>query len=164
MILALSALRANKQLNVCYSGISTSLSRLWSSTTRHLSAIATLLPGRFDRTFAHHWRPLKWSTWIWHFNRRNEAFVHFNRNQCKPRQSHHDPLSNPKTQVSAIGVGRINEQEIRGLTDDQEGHIFYLMSWESVQKFNRIFEKVSNRFDQQACLPLSGLRYEWRRA
>jgi len=57
--------------------------------------------------------------------------------------------------VSAIGVGRINEQEIRGLTDDQEGHIFYLMSWESVQKFNRIFEKVSNRFDQQACLPLS---------
>ena len=65
-----------------------------------------------------------------------------------------------KTQVSAIGVGRIDEQEIRGLTDDQEGHIFYLMSWESVQKFNRIFEKVSNRFDQQACLPLSGLRYE----
>ena len=85
MILALSALRANKQLNVCYSGISTSLSRLWSSTTRHLSAIATLLLGRFNRAPSHHWRPLKWSTRIWHFNWRNEAFVHFNRNQCKPR-------------------------------------------------------------------------------
>merc|ERR1712228_753882 len=57
--------------------------------------------------------------------------------------------------VSAIGVGRINEQEIRELTDDQEGHIFYLMSWESVQKFNRIFEKVSKKFDNGACLPLT---------
>ena len=59
-------------------------------------------------------------------------------------------------QVSAIGVGRINEQEIRELTDDQEGHIFYLMSWESVKKFNRIFEKVSRRFEHQAlCYPKS---------
>lgn len=71
-----------------------------------------------------------------------------------------DLYSKTEINVSAIGVGRINEQEIRGLTDDQgrsgeEGHIFYLMSWESVQKFNRIFEKVSNKFDQMACLPLS---------
>lgn len=57
--------------------------------------------------------------------------------------------------VSAIGVGRINEQEIRELTDAQKGHIFYLMSWESVQKFNRIFEKVSKKFDHGACLPLT---------
>jgi hypothetical protein len=63
--------------------------------------------------------------------------------------------SQTEINVSAIGVGRINEQEIRGLTDDQAGHIFYLMSWESVQKFNRIFAKVSNKFNQQACLPLT---------
>ena len=65
------------------------------------------------------------------------------------------PVTNYIPKVSAIGVGRINEQEIRGLTDDQAGHIFYLMSWESVQKFNRIFAKVSNKFNQQACLPLT---------
>ena len=58
-------------------------------------------------------------------------------------------------QVSAIGVGRINEEEIRDLTHEQEGHIFYLMSWESVQKFNRIFDKVSRKFENEACLPLT---------
>lgn len=57
--------------------------------------------------------------------------------------------------VSAIGVGRINEEEIRDLTHEQEGHIFYLMSWESVQKFNRIFDKVSRKFENEACLPLT---------
>lgn len=29
------------------------------------------------------------------------------------------------------------------------------MSWESVQKFNRIFEKVSKKFEHDACLPLT---------
>lgn len=63
--------------------------------------------------------------------------------------------SNTDINVSAIGVGRINEEEIRELTSHQEGHIFYLMSWESVQKFNRIFEKVSKKFEHDACLPLT---------
>ena len=68
--------------------------------------------------------------------------------------------SKHKIKVSAIGVGRINEDEIRELTDDQEGHIFYLMSWESVQKFNRIFEKVSKKFENDACLPLTVAKEE----
>ncbi|CAG5112656.1 Oidioi.mRNA.OKI2018_I69.chr2.g6847.t1.cds [Oikopleura dioica] len=63
--------------------------------------------------------------------------------------------------VSAIGVGRINEDEIRDLTDNthsssaKEGNIFYLMSWESVQKFNKIFEKIHKKFENDACLPLN---------
>lgn len=63
--------------------------------------------------------------------------------------------------VSAIGVGRINEDEIRDLTDntlsssEKEGNIFYLMSWESVQKFNKIFDKIHKKFENDACLPLN---------
>merc|ERR1711970_1145253 len=34
-------------------------------------------------------------------------------------------------QVSAIGVGRINENEIRTLTDNRPGQILYLTSWQS---------------------------------
>jgi len=57
--------------------------------------------------------------------------------------------------VSAIGVGRINEDEIRDLTDntlsssEKEGNIFYLMSWESVQKFNKIFDKIHKKFENE---------------
>ena len=59
-------------------------------------------------------------------------------------------------QVSAIGVGRINEGEIRTLTDNRPGQILYLMSWQSVSIFNRILGRLRQEanYDADTCLPL----------
>jgi len=58
--------------------------------------------------------------------------------------------------VAAIGVGRINQNEIRDLTDDRPGQILYLMSWQSVNTFNAILTKLlhANKYSADNCLPL----------
>merc|ERR1712203_891737 len=78
--------------------------------------------------------------------------------------------------VAAIGVGRINQDEIRDLTDDRPGQILYLMSWQSVNTFNAILTKLleSFNYDADVCLPLevdtndlvgsSGIKSCWKRA
>jgi len=57
--------------------------------------------------------------------------------------------------VSAIGVGKINEGEIRDLTD-QRNQVLYLMSWQSVHVFNELLSKIqeSSGYNGDTCLPL----------
>lgn len=59
--------------------------------------------------------------------------------------------------MAAIGVGtRINQNEIRSLTDNRPGQILYLMSWSSVNSFNNILTKIINEggYEADTCLPL----------
>ena len=66
-------------------------------------------------------------------------------------------FANKNAKIFALGVGGINNREIRMLTDNDEDSLFYLMSYNDIDQFLSVLENLVREkgFDAETCLPTS---------
>ena len=66
-------------------------------------------------------------------------------------------FSNKNAKIYALGVGGINNREIRMLTDNDPDSLFYLMSYNDIDQFLNVLEHLvkEKKHDPKTCLPVN---------